>query len=84
MHEIDKMWRIEKNKIKSHHPQINTRYDRVNQIWEKTQLKGEPSLLSFFWYRNDASTKKDELFMEFPLNCGQYGFYRISPPIFFS
>jgi hypothetical protein len=47
MHEIDKMWKIENNKIQSHHPQINTRYDLENPIWEKTQLEGEVDVLSF-------------------------------------
>jgi hypothetical protein len=70
MHEIDKMKKIENSKIQSHHPQINTRYDLGNPIQEKTQLEGEASLLSFLWYRNDASTKKEALSVEFPLTCG--------------
>jgi hypothetical protein len=47
MHEINKMQKIEKNKIQSNHPQINTRYDLGNPIWEKTQLEGEVALLFF-------------------------------------
>jgi hypothetical protein len=81
MHEIDKIRKIENNKIQSNHPQINTRYDLGNPILEKTQLEGEASLLSFLWYRNDASTRKDALSQEFPLNYGMYGCYRISPPL---
>jgi hypothetical protein len=81
MHEIDKMQKIENSKIQSHHPQINTRYDMGNPIREKTQLEGEVALLSFLWYRNDASTKKEALSVEFPLNCGLYGCYIISPPL---
>jgi hypothetical protein len=38
MHEIDKMWKIENNKIQSHHLIINTIYDLGNPIREKTQL----------------------------------------------
>jgi hypothetical protein len=76
MHEIDKMQKIENNKIQSHHPQINTRYDLGNPIQEKTQLEGEAALLSFLWYRNDASTKKEALSVEFPLTCGLYGCYK--------
>jgi hypothetical protein len=52
------MRKIEKHKIKSHYTQINTIYDLENPIQEKTQLEGEVALLSFLWYRNDASTKK--------------------------
>ena len=78
MHEIDKMRKIENSKIKSHHPQINTRYDLGNPIREKTQLEGEVALLFFLWYRNDASTKKEALVVELPLT---YGMYRISPPL---
>jgi hypothetical protein len=81
MHEIDKMQKIENSKIQSHHPQINTRYDLGNPIREKTQLEGEVALLSFLWYRNDASTKKEALSVEFPLTCGLYGCYKISPPL---
>jgi hypothetical protein len=61
MHEIDKMWKIENSEIQSHHPQISTRYDLRNPIWDKTQLENEVALLSFLYYRNDASTKKDTL-----------------------
>jgi len=69
MHEIDKMREIDNSKIHSHHPQINTRYDMGNPIREKTQLEGEVALLSFLWYINDVSTKKEVLSMEFPLTC---------------
>jgi hypothetical protein len=34
MHEIAKMKKIENNKIQSHHPQINTRYDLGNNMGE--------------------------------------------------
>jgi len=70
MHEIDKMWKIENRKIQSHHPQIKTRYDLGNLIPEKTQIEGETPLLSFLWYGNDASTKKDTLSMELTLTHG--------------
>jgi hypothetical protein len=73
MHVLYKMSKIENNKTQSHHPQKNTIYDLENPIWEKTQLEGEVSLLSFIWYRNNASIKKEELFMDFPLTCGLYG-----------
>jgi hypothetical protein len=63
MHEIDNMWKVENNKIQSHHPQINTRYYLRNQIQEKKQLEGEVALLSFLWYRNDASTKRHSLWI---------------------
>jgi hypothetical protein len=79
MYEIAKMWKIVKSKIQSQHPKINIRYDLGNPIREKTQLEGESSLLSFLWYRNDASTKEEALPMELPLTCGMYGFYIISP-----
>jgi hypothetical protein len=59
-------------------------YDLGNPICEKTHLEGEVSLLSFLWYRNVASTKKEALSMEFPLKCGMYGCYKISPPLLFS
>jgi hypothetical protein len=81
MHETDKMWKIENSKIQSHHPQISTRYDLGNPIQEKALLEGEVALLSFLWYRNHASTKKEALFVELPLTCGLYGFYKISPPL---
>jgi hypothetical protein len=55
MHKIDK---IKNNKMQSHHPQINTKYDLGNPIWEKIQLEGEVALLYFLWYKNDSSTKK--------------------------
>jgi hypothetical protein len=48
---------------------------------EKTQLEGDIALLSFLWYRNNASTKKEALSMELLLTCGLYGLYRISPPL---
>ena len=73
MHEIDKMRKIENDKIQSHHPQINTRYDLGNPIWEKTQPEVEDFILSFLWYINDASTKKEALFVEFSLTYGIYG-----------
>jgi hypothetical protein len=79
MHEIDKMRKIENSKIQSHHPQINTRYDLGNPIREKSQLESEVALLSFLWYKNDASTKKVALPMELPLTCDLYGCYKISP-----
>jgi hypothetical protein len=82
MHEIDKMEKIENNKMQSHHAQINTRYDLGNPIREKTQLEGEVALLSFLWYRNDASTKKKALSLELPLTYGLYGSYRISPLLY--
>jgi hypothetical protein len=65
MHEIDKIWKIENSKIKSHHQKINTIYDLVNPIMEKTHLEGEVALLSFLWYRNDASIKKEALSRSF-------------------
>jgi hypothetical protein len=80
MYEIDKMWKIENNKIQSHHPQINKICDLGNPIREKTHLEGKVALLSFLWYRNDASTKKETLSVEFPLTCG-YGYYKIYPPL---
>jgi hypothetical protein len=81
MHEIDKMWKMENSKMHSHHPQIITRYDLGKPIWEKTQLEGEATRLSFLWYRNDASTKKESLFKDFPLTYGMYGYYRIYNPL---
>jgi hypothetical protein len=84
MHEIDKMNKIENSETQSHHPQINTIYDLENPIWEKTHPEGEVALLSFLLYRNDASTLKETLFMEFTLTCGTYVCYIISPPLLFS
>jgi hypothetical protein len=55
-----------------------------NPIWEKTQPEGEVVMLSFLWYRNGASTKKETLFVELPLTCGLYGYYIISPLLLFS
>ena len=81
MHEIDKMQKIENSKIQSYHPQRNTIYDLGNPICEKTHLEGEATLLSFIWYRNDASTNKEALSVELPLTCGLHGCYIISPPL---
>jgi len=81
MHEINKIQKIENNEIKSHHLQINIKYDLGKPIREKNQLEGEAAFLSFLWYINDESAKKEALSMEFPYNCGQYGCYKISLPL---
>jgi hypothetical protein len=73
MHEMDKMWKIDNSKMQSHHPEIKTIYDSKNPIQEKTQLEDEVALLSFLWYRNDESTKKEAFFVDFPFTCGLYG-----------
>jgi hypothetical protein len=68
MHEIDKMWKIENNKIQSHTiHKINTNIFSGKPLREKTQLEGEVALLSFLWYGNNASTKEKALSMELPL-----------------
>jgi hypothetical protein len=41
--------------------------------YKRTQLEDEATLLSFLWYRNDASTKKEALSVELPLTRGMYG-----------
>ena len=51
----------------------------LNPIREKTQLEGEAALLSFLWYRNDASTKKEASSVELPLTCGMYDCYNNCP-----
>jgi hypothetical protein len=63
-----------------HHPQNNTNIFSRKPLWEKNQLKGEVSLLSFLWYGNNASTKEKTLSMELRETCFLLGCYKILTP----
>jgi hypothetical protein len=76
MHEINQMWKIEKSRIQSHTIHNNTNIFSRKLLHEKTQLKGEVSLLSFLWYKNNANTKEKALSMELPETCGMFDCYK--------
>jgi hypothetical protein len=64
-----------------HEKNLTQKFGCQHPMQEETQLEGEATLLSFLWYKNDASTKKEALSVEFPLTCDLYGCYIISPPL---
>jgi len=78
---ITKIQKWENKQMNTPYTQMNTICIPGNPIWEKTQLEGEATRLSFLWYRNYSSTKKESLFEDFPLTYGMYGYYRIYHPL---
>jgi hypothetical protein len=68
MHEIDKMWKIENSKIKSH---------TIQKMKQRFSL-GVFAL--FFWYGNNASTKQKALTIELLETYGLIGYYRTLTP----
>jgi hypothetical protein len=62
------------------HPKNNTKFFFGKPFWEKTQLEGEASLLSFLWYGNNSNTKEKKLSIELIETCGILGFYRKLTP----
>jgi hypothetical protein len=75
----------EKQSTITHNPQDNTNIFYGKPLREKNQLEGEPTLLSFLWYKNNASIKEKVISIELIEICGMLGFYRtLNPSIMLS